>query len=214
MNGTFSVRDQAREMKNFAVDLKRSATCKFEAFLDQALCMQFVVGLNMPKVQSRLMQESTLAIDAAVKVVIAESSAATSCAIIDSSFQGGGGARKAEQPSIASTTRGEQTSRNGKMCWRSGTHNPGNCRFKTKSCHKYKSVEHIQKCRTHTNVPDTYKSVGHIQKRCDAVAKWRAANLTKKSTKSSVHSVREQTADYVSIGRHTSRGRYSAQQRR
>ena len=46
----------------------------------------------MPKVQSRLMQESTLAFDAAVKIVIAESSAATSCAIIDSSFQGGGGA--------------------------------------------------------------------------------------------------------------------------
>ena len=40
------------------------------------------------------------------------------------------------------------------------------------------------------------KSVGHIQKRCGAVAKWRAANLTKKATKSSVHSVQEQTVDY------------------
>ncbi|KAI0239510.1 hypothetical protein LSAT2_009770, partial [Lamellibrachia satsuma] len=31
---------------------------------------------------------------------------------------------------------------------------------------------------------------------CNAVAKWRAANLTKESTKSLVHSVREQTTDY------------------
>ena len=43
----------------------------------------------MPKVQSRLMQESTLAFDAAVKIAIAESPAATLCANIDSSFQGG-----------------------------------------------------------------------------------------------------------------------------
>ena len=52
----------------------------------------------MPKVQSRLMQESTLAFHAAVKIAIAESSAVTSCENIDSSFQGG--ARKAEQLSI------------------------------------------------------------------------------------------------------------------
>ena len=43
----------------------------------------------MPKVQSAQMQESTLAFDTAVKITIAESSAATSCANIDSSFQGG-----------------------------------------------------------------------------------------------------------------------------
>ena len=49
---------------DFAVDLKRlSASCKFGNFLDEALCMQFVVGLSMSKIQSRLMQESTLAFE-------------------------------------------------------------------------------------------------------------------------------------------------------
>ena len=82
----FGKRSRKRDEKiaDFEVDLKRlSATCKFEAFMDQALCMQFVVGLNMPNVQSRLMQESTLAFQAAVKIAIAESSAATSCANIE-----------------------------------------------------------------------------------------------------------------------------------
>ena len=60
------------KVADFAVDLKRlSSTCKFDAFLDQALCMQFVVGLNMLKVQSRLVQERTLAFDDAVKIAIA-----------------------------------------------------------------------------------------------------------------------------------------------
>ena len=75
--------------------------------------------------------------------------------------------------------RGEQTSCNSKMYWRCGssTRNPDNCWFKTKFYHKCKSVRHIQKW-------------------CNAVAKWRAANLTKESIKSLVHSVREQTTDY------------------
>ena len=129
------------------MDLKRlSATCKFEALLDQALCMQFVVRLNMPKVQSRLMQESTLTFDAAVKIAIAESSAATSCANIDSSFQGGSTEGGTAIHRVF-TKRGEQTSRNSKLCLNcgSGTHNPDNCRFKTMSCHKCK-------------MSDTYKS--------------------------------------------------------
>ena len=52
-------RKHEETVADFAVDLKRlSSTCKFDAFLDQALCMQFAVGLNMPKVQSRLMQKT------------------------------------------------------------------------------------------------------------------------------------------------------------
>ena len=61
------------------------------SILDQALCMQFVVGLNMPKVQSKLMQERTLA----------ESSAVASCANIDA-MRGGGstedGTREGAKP--------------------------------------------------------------------------------------------------------------------
>ena len=83
-------RKHEEKVADFAVDLKRlSSTRKFDAFLDQALCMQFVVGLNMPKVQSRFMQERTLAFDEAVKIAIAESSAVASCANIDA-MRGGG----------------------------------------------------------------------------------------------------------------------------
>ena len=38
-------RKYEEKVADFAVDLKRlSSTCKFNAFLDQALCMQLVVG--------------------------------------------------------------------------------------------------------------------------------------------------------------------------
>ena len=68
---------------DFAVDLKRlSASCKFGNFLDEALCMQFVVGLSMSKIQNRLMHESTLAFETAVKIAIAEHAAITSCSSI------------------------------------------------------------------------------------------------------------------------------------
>ena len=71
---------------DFAVDLKRlSASCKFGNFLDEASCMQFAVGLSMSKLQSRLMQESTLAFDTTVKIAIAEHAAITSCAEIEPS---------------------------------------------------------------------------------------------------------------------------------
>ena len=61
---------------DFAVDLKRlTATCKFGNFLDEALCMQFVVGLSMSKIQSRLMQESTLAFESGFLVVILDTTA-------------------------------------------------------------------------------------------------------------------------------------------
>ena len=65
---------------DFAIDLKRlSASCKFGNFLDEALCMQFVVGLSISTIQSRLMQESTLAFETAVKIAIADHAAITSC---------------------------------------------------------------------------------------------------------------------------------------
>ena len=64
---------------DFAVDLKRlSASCKFGNFRDEVLCMQFVVGLSMSKIQSRLIQESTLDFETAVNVAISEHAAITS----------------------------------------------------------------------------------------------------------------------------------------
>jgi len=106
-------------MADFAVDLKRlSSTCKFNDFLDQALCMQFVVRLNMPKVQSKVMQERTLAFDDAVKIAIAESSAVASCANIDT-MRGEGSAEDGTVHRVFSKGRG--TAQNhSKVCWRCG----------------------------------------------------------------------------------------------
>ena len=54
-----------------------------------ASAMHAVVGLNMPKVQSKLMQERTLAFNDAVKIAIAVSLAVASCANIDAMRCGG-----------------------------------------------------------------------------------------------------------------------------
>ena len=177
-------------MADFAVDLKRlSSTCKFDAFLDQALCMQFVVGLNMPKVQSRLMQERTHACDDAVKIAIAESSAVASCANIDA-MRGGGSTEDGTVHRVFSKGRGTAQS-HSKVCWRCGNsgHSPDNCRFRTMVCHQCKRI-------------------GHIKKRCDAVAEWRRAADRAKSSKTNskgkasaaVHGVRDRTGHDLTAG--------------
>ena len=181
-------RKYEEKVADFAVDLKRlSSTCKFDAFLDQALCMQFVVGLNMPKVQSRLMQERTLAFDDAVKIAIAESSAVASCANIDT-MRGGGSAEDGTVHRVFSKGRGKAQS-HSKVCWRCGNsgHSPDNCRFRTVVCHQCKRI-------------------GHIKKRCDAVAEWRRAADRAKSSKTNskasaaVHRVRDRTGHDLTAG--------------
>ena len=142
-----------KRIADFAVDLKRlSASCKFGNFLDEALCMQFVVGLSMSKIQSRLMQESTLAFETAVNIAIAEHAAITSCAEIESSTSRDSADRAHH---VAATKHANPARDNKSCCWRCGNsnHTPENCRFKTQTCHGCKKV-------------------GHIQKRCDAVRKW------------------------------------------
>ena len=156
---------------DFAVDLKRlSASCKFGNFLDEALCMQFVVGLSMSKIQSRLMQESTLAFETAVKIAIAEHAAITSCAEIEPSTPRDSADRVHH---VAATKHANPARVNKSSCWRCGNsnHTPENCRFKAQSCHGCNRV-------------------GHIQKRCDAVRKW-----TRDKKPRPVHYVTTETTD-------------------
>ena len=55
------VRKPDEKISDFALELRKlSATCEFGDFLDSALWMQFVVGLNHPKIQDRLIQEKTM----------------------------------------------------------------------------------------------------------------------------------------------------------
>ena len=144
---------------DFAVDLKRlSASCKFGNFLDEALCMQFVVGLSMSKIQGRLMQESTLAFETAVKIAIAEHAAITSCAAIEQLTSRDSADRVHH---VAATKQAKPARVNKSCCWRCGNsnHTPDSCRFKTQTCHGCNRVD-------------------HIQKRCDAVTKWTSGDKT------------------------------------
>ena len=82
------VRHENESIADFDVDLKRlNATCDFKTFLDDALCMQFVVGLNFPKAQARLIQENYLSFSDAVKIANSEIAAANSCSALDNSVQ-------------------------------------------------------------------------------------------------------------------------------
>ena len=169
----FGIRSRKTDERiaDFAVDLKRlSATCKFGNFLDEALCMQFVVGLSMSEIQSRLMQESTLAFETAVKIAIAEHAAITSCAEIEPSTSRDSADRVHH---VTATKHANPARVNKSSCWRCGNsnHTPENCRFKTQSCHGCNRV-------------------GHIQKRCDAVRKW-----TRDKKPRPVHYVTTETAE-------------------
>ena len=144
---------------DFAVDLKRlSASCKFGNFLDEALCMQFVVGLSMSKIQGRLMQESTLDFETAVKIAIAEHAAITSCAAIEQLTSRDSADRVHH---VAATKQANPARVNKSCCWRCGNsnHTPDSCRFKTQTCHGCNRF-------------------GHNQKRCDAVTKWTSGDKT------------------------------------
>ena len=132
---------------DFAVDLKRlSASCNFGNFLDEALCMQFVVGLSMSKIQSRNMQEE--------KIAIAEHAAITSCAEIEPSTSHYS-ADRGSVHHVAATKHATPARVNKSCCWRCGNsnHTRHDCRFKTQTCHGCNQV-------------------GRIQKWCDAVRKW------------------------------------------
>ena len=166
---------------DFAVDLKRlSASCKFGNFLDEALCMQFVVGLSMSKIQSRLMQESTLAFETAVKIAIAEHAAITSCAEIEPSTSRDSADRVHH---VAVTKYANPARVNKSCCWWCGNsnHTPDSCRFKTQTCHGCNKV-------------------GHIQKRCDAVRKW----TRDKKTMRPVHYVTTEAAANDNVINHLS----------
>ena len=113
--------------------------------------MQFVVRLSMSKIQSQLMQESTLAFEAAVKIAIAEHAAITSCAEIEPATS----RDSADRGSVHHVaTKHVKPGLVNKRCWRCGNsnHTPDNCRFKTQTCHRCNKI-------------------GHVQKRCDAVRK-------------------------------------------
>ena len=174
---------------DFAVELKRlSASCKFGCFLDEALCMQFVVGLSMSKIQSRLMQESTLAFETAVKIAIAEHAAITSCAEIEPSTSRDSADRVHH---VAATKHANPARVNKSSCWRCGNsnHTPDSCRFKTQTCHGCNKV-------------------GHIQKRCDAVRKW---TRDKKTTRP-VHYVTTEAARQMTTSSITCRRRHARRQ--
>ena len=106
----------------------------------------------MSKIQSRLMQKSTLAFETAVKIAIAEHAAIKSCAEIDPLTSRHSADRVHH---VAATKQANPARVNKSCCWRCGNlnHTPDSCGFKTQTCHGCNGV-------------------GHIQKRCDAVRKW------------------------------------------
>ena len=145
-------RKSDEKISDFALDLKRmSSTCQFGDFLDQALCMIFVAGLNHPKAQDRLVQEKTLTYNKAVAIATTMETARTSCAELGKSS---GATASSSQDSVNKIHRSFNKS-DGKDCWRCGQsgHAPFRCFYKSRKCHK---------CNQH----------GHVQARCDSVKQY------------------------------------------
>jgi hypothetical protein len=134
-------RKPEEKISDFAVKLKStSSLCEFGDFLDSALCMQFVTGLNMSKAQDKLLQERTLTFNKAVGMAQAVEMAAVTCAQLDKA-----GSQVANHSNVNKVEHKKMTASN-QTCWRCGKtdHGAFNCFFKSKKCHKCKQYGHVQ----------------------------------------------------------------------
>ena len=149
---------EGEKISDFAVRLRKlSTTCQFGDFWESALCMQFVVGLNMPKAQDKLLQERLLTLNKAVGMAQTVESASSTFAQLEkatASSSGASGTAEVNKISrgYAKKKKDQKDSRNSqtyKDCWRCGKsdHHHRACFYKTRKCHECRKFGHAQwKC--------------------------------------------------------------------
>lgn len=148
-------------ISDYAAELRRlSNTCKFGAFLSEALRDKFVCGLQSRVVQKRLLSEADLTFDRAFDCAIAMELADKDTRVMEmkgeAAFRGG----EVNQVSASSTGYSSRTpkqhsrsqrkphfsnSKQRKVCYRcgKGDHDPSTCKYKTYKCNNCGKVGHL-----------------------------------------------------------------------
>ncbi|XP_043195151.1 uncharacterized protein LOC122366699 [Amphibalanus amphitrite] len=131
------------------VSVLRKATehCCFGATLDDRLTEQFVCGIRDPRMQRRLLSESSLDFSSAQRICLAIEASSRDAHLIS----GTPGTVPAEVCEVrAQGLPSGQSARPGARCWRCGgrSHSPDVCRFASYKCHNCSKAGHLAKMCT------------------------------------------------------------------
>lgn len=143
------VRQPDESVSEFVAQLRKLAQdCNYGVSLSQMLRDRLVCGINDEHIQRRLLSESGLTFESALKSALALESAhkhtqdlqgKTACNSI----------REGGNPNVAFRPGEKKTGGEGKTCYRcNGSHDPSTCRFRQEKCHSCGKIGHIGRaCR-------------------------------------------------------------------
>ena len=139
-----------RSFDTFVTDLRRRAKfCDFGAIKDSLIRDQIVVGINDPKLRERLLRETDLTLEKAIKLCgITEQSKEQSKILISPSTQTGSidAVKKIEPPEYTEKSKNEDSRRIMKCKFCAASHDRGNCPAYGATCHKCKGKNPYARC--------------------------------------------------------------------
>ena len=136
------------------VSTLRKATehCCFDTTLDDRLTEQFVCGIRDPRMQRRLLSETSLDFNSAQKIGLALEASSRDAHLIAGTAE-----VKPEVNEVRST--GPRAGRPAVRCWRcgGGSHSPDVCRFGSYKCHNCSKLGHLAKMCTARKSPNRFR---------------------------------------------------------
>lgn len=143
------VRQPNEAVSEFVAQLRKLAQdCNYGTTLTEMLRDRLVCGINDETMQRRLLAESNLTFEKALKIALVMESAyknmqdlqeKAACNIIKEKGNSGSSFRRTEKKTVEE----------GKVCYRcNGGHDPASCRFRQEKCHSCGKIGHIGRaCR-------------------------------------------------------------------
>ncbi|XP_016518477.1 uncharacterized protein LOC107833495 [Poecilia formosa] len=173
-------------INEFVASLRKlAATCKFGAFLDEALRDRFVCGVKSSELRDRLLSTGhtkdltlPLVVEMALSFEVTKDSAQQ---FAQKAFK----AHVVEKKAKVKYCEAEKNAATRKSCYRCGgkSHNPNDCRFKESESHECKKKGHIAKaCRTRKEGgrSSTTKGTMHldVKRRPSALKQWSCQDVS------------------------------------
>ena len=156
-----------RSFDIFVTDLRRKAEyCDFGAIKDSLIRDQIVVGINDPKLRQRLLRETDLTLEKAIKLCrITEQSQEQSKIFISPTTQTGNiDAVKREDPPVDTAKSKNEDSRRIMKCkFCAASHDRGNCPAYGATCHKCNGRNHYARCCFKSKNGTEERRVRHVE---------------------------------------------------
>ena len=156
-----------RSFDIFVTDLRRKAEyCDFGAIKDSLIRDQIVVGINDPKLRERLLRETDLTLEKAIKLCrITEQSQNQSKIFISPTTQTGNidSVKKEAPPVDTAKSKNEDPRRIMKCKFCAASHDRGNCPAYGATCHKCKGRNHYARCCFKSKNGTEERRVRHVE---------------------------------------------------